>query len=105
LISVVKRWDDEGRPTLPGIQNIWDLFENFWILPSHLVSIDTGYNNKLFTSKRDQYPINSYNIHSSGGYLQCLQTKNVKFYKYNAPPERVRLVGNSSATKVSLLRS
>lgn len=58
-------------PTLPGTQNLWDICENFWVLPSHLVSIDSGCNNQLFTPKRDQNPIKSYNIHSSGGYLQC----------------------------------
>ena len=58
-------------PTLPGTQNLWDICENFWVLPSHLVSIESGYNNQLFTPKRDQNPIKSYNIHSSGGYLQC----------------------------------
>ena len=58
-------------PTLPLSSNLWDICENFWVLPSHLVSIDSGYNNQLFTSSRNNNPIRHYNIISSSGYMQC----------------------------------
>jgi len=58
-------------PTLLLSSNLWDICENFWVLPSHLVSIDSGYNNQLFTSSRNNNPIRHYNIISSSGYMQC----------------------------------